>query len=286
MHNSGTMMVTGDQIQVMVPNQPPAVADPAALAAYEALLKGASRLVIRTLGSGCRCNPTAASLAIDVDGAKGGLLLEVTPPASVRDPYFSTELKLADGRVVMSLARTDWGPYTGDKAPVVVSMDREGPVSIQEISTKAQVHALCDPIGVLPSTTVAHPQSADEPLRRGHELSTPTSLNGATNCFTWGVVLPCACVTCCAGPVCLFCVLPPPNVHSEMSAVGAGGDPGGGPRYTKKHHTFVKDACVLRNLPDGDTIVFPQGTPLQMRKDMLTAAAYRLSMIAMMPNSA
>jgi len=43
---------------------------------------------------------------------------------------------------------------------------------------------------------------------------------------------------------------------------------------------------VLRGLPDGDTIVFPQGTPLQMRKDMLTAAAYRLSIIAMTPNTA
>ena len=91
MHNSGTMMVTGDQIQVMVPNQPPAVADPAALAAYEELLTGASRLVIRTLGSGCRCNPTAASLAIDVDGAEGRLLLEVTPPDSLVLNSFSRE---------------------------------------------------------------------------------------------------------------------------------------------------------------------------------------------------
>jgi hypothetical protein len=285
MHNSGTMMVTGDQIQVMVPNQPPAVADPAALAAYEELLTGASRLVIRTPGCGCRCNPTAASLAIDVDGAKGGLLLEVTPPASVRDPYFSTELKLADGRVVMSLARTGY-PMPGDKAPVVVSMDREGPVSIQEISTKGPCTALCDPIGTMPRTTVAHPQSADEPLRRGHELSTPKSLNGAMDLFAKCVLVPLACLTCCAGPVCLVCCVPPPNVHNEMSAVGAGGDPGGGPRYTQKHHTFIKDVCVLRGLPDGDTIVFPQGTPLQMRKDMLTAAAYRLSIIAMTPNSA
>ena len=68
-----------------------------------------------------------------------------------------------------------------------------------------------------------------------------------------------------------------------MSAVGAGGDPGGGPRYTQKDHTCRKADCVLRGLPDGDTIVFPQGTPLQMRKDMLTAAAYRFSMIALIP---
>ena len=282
------MMVTGDQIQVMVPNQPPAVADPAALAAYEALLKGASRLVIRTLGSGCRCNPTAASLAIDVDGAEGRLLLEVTPPDSVRDGEFSfsTELKLADGRVVMSLTTTR-SFVPGGKAPFAVTMDREGPVSIQEpLRAYNGACALCDPIGAMPSTTVAHPQSANEPLRRGHELSTPKSLNGATTCFTWGLLVPCACVTCCAGPVCLFCVLPPPNVHSEMSAVGAGSDPGSGPRYTKKHQFFACCRRWLRGLPDGDTIVFPQGTPLQMRKDMLTAAAYRLSMIAMTPNSA
>jgi hypothetical protein len=70
-----------------------------------------------------------------------------------------------------------------------------------------------------------------------------------------------------------------------MSAVGAGSDPGGGPRYTNIGQFFAGCRCS-RGLPDGDTIVFPQGTPLQMRKDMLTAAAYRLSMIAMEPNSA
>ena len=58
-----------------------------------------------------------------------------------------------------------------------------------------------------------------------------------------------------------------------MSAVGEGRDLGGGPRYTKKQHVCCIEPCFLRNLPAGDTIVFPQGTPLQMRKDMLTAAA-------------
>ena len=127
-------MVTGDQIQLQaMPNQPSSVADPAALSAYEALLMGAPRLTIRTLVSCCRCSPTAASLAIDVDGAKGALLLEVTPPSWPLTPNFSTELKLSDGRVVMSLAST--GSLPGGKAPVAVSMDREGPVSIREIST-------------------------------------------------------------------------------------------------------------------------------------------------------
>jgi hypothetical protein len=108
------------------------VADPAALAAYEALLKGAERLVISTLGSGCRCNPGAASIAIDVDGAKGGLLLEVTPPASWDGLFvqsFSTELKLTDGRVVMSLATTG-SLVPGGRAPVAATMDRKGPVSV------------------------------------------------------------------------------------------------------------------------------------------------------------
>ena len=41
---------------------------------------------------------------------------------------------------------------------------------------------------------------------------------------------------------------------------------------------------MLRGLPDG-TVVFPEGAPLQMRKAMLAAVAYRLSCITMDPTT-
>jgi len=71
---------------------------------------------------------------------------------------------------------------------------------------------------------------------------------------------------------------------SVPQAMGAEGSVMEGARYVKKHHIFIQEACFLRNLPYGDMIVLPAGTPLHMRKDMMAAAAYRISVIAFMPD--
>ena len=67
-----------------------------------------------------------------------------------------------------------------------------------------------------------------------------------------------------------------------LQAVGAEGSAGGA-RYVRKNHICCH-RTGLNSLPDGDEILFPAGTPLHMRKDILAAAAYMISVSAYMPS--
>jgi len=199
--------------------------DAAALSAYGELLAGASRLVLR---GGSFRNSVGGTITIDVDEQKGAMILEVGPPpnetAWVRDdiyPYFSAQLKLGDGRVVLSLRMEqaqNQGPY---KLPGVLAMDGDGPVRVEDEAIRPSAFDcyshMCDPISTMPRAKVTHPESADAALRKGHQLTAPQSLNGAYNNFNSFCVLPLAFVTCCSGPVFLACCVPAPSVHNELS---------------------------------------------------------------------
>lgn len=200
----------------------PAAPDAAALSKYEDLLAGASQLVLRNTGVPkhcgglCRCSPGEATITIDVDEKEGALILDVKPGLNLGNACsFSTELKLGDGRVVLSFA-TQTAPQKEWKPPGVVAMDRDGPVSITDESQPQTMCSLCDPYNSMPKTSVTHPQSNDEALRNGQQLTTPKSLNAAFDTFNTFITLPLAAITCCAGPVFLFCCLPPPSLHSEL----------------------------------------------------------------------
>lgn len=52
----------------------------------------------------------------------------------------------------------------------------------------------------------------------------------------------------------------------------------------KKHHVCLQEACQLRGMPSGDTIIFPTGSPLHARKDMLAAVLYGACATAFTPH--
>ena len=215
---------------------PPDMPDTAALKEYEELLAGASRLAIRNTGTPtecggfCRCEPGEATITIDVDEKKGALIVGVKPPTAddaISDAnywysQFATELKLGDGRVVMDLkmdqpALRKATLFQGKYAPPgVLAMDRDGPVRVTDETKRVGISVICRPFAGMPVTNVTHPQSVDEALRNGHQLTTPRSLNGAYACFNTCCVCPLAWLTCCAGPVFLMCCVPLPNLHSEL----------------------------------------------------------------------
>jgi hypothetical protein len=289
--------VPGLQTQMMV-DAPVGGGEPAAMAEFERLLMATSRITIRHKGGSQK--PAVATLSLDIDGTRDSLSLVVSidPESKTKqagrtaylrnmEPYlaFRTELKLEDGRSVMTLSHPGvTGLAYGRQRVEVQVMDRDGPVSISAEPIRPSLSQMCDPLSAQPKTRAAHPQSADEALRHGYELTAPAALNRATTIFHKLVVLPLAAVTCCAGPVLLMCCVAPPDVHHELRELH-GGKVVDGVRYTVKHHTFCR-AAAKRGLPDGDTIAFAGSTPLPARKDMVLMAAYRASKAAVWPDEA
>ena len=101
-------------------------------------------------------------------------------------------------------------------------MDRDGPVCMTDASAYGVMSAFCNPLANQPKTRVTHPQSADETLRQGYQLSAPESINGATQtCCILNLLL--SVPTCCAGPVCVQCCIAPPDVHFELQELRSGG---------------------------------------------------------------
>ena len=226
-------------------------------------------------------------------GFFGTLVLEVSVDPAKKDkpnsswssirnaePYmvFNADLKLPDGRVVMNAAnagmRSDQMEFDHGanryKPNVMQVMDRDGPVCVTDASTFSVSKAMCDPLAVQLKTRVTHPQSADETLRQGYQLSAPGSINGATKtCNMLNLLL--AVPTCCAGPVCVSCCIAPPDIHFELEELRSGSAVEGA-RCTDKGRVF----CAVSNrVPSGDTIDFSERAPLQVRKDTLAIAFYK-----------
>jgi len=283
---------SGDQIQSMAPATQGASIDgidPAATAQYEEWLTAATRIVIRNQGGSKK--PVVETIALDVygktaDGATGlfgTLTLEVSVDPEKKDlpnsawslirdaePYwvFNAELKLPDGRVVMSAAsagmrikgsptsgyvqgtgyeqaapgeggrirRSDQergslpliqvvrGIGGGPKPIEMQVMDRDGPVCMTA-ERPDLTRWLCDPLVAELKTRVWHPQSADETLRQGYQLSAPGSINGTTKtCHMLNLLL--VVPTCGFGVlplVCFRCCFAPPDVHFELKELRSGG---------------------------------------------------------------
>jgi hypothetical protein len=287
--------VPGQQIHVMV-DVPIGGVDPAAMAEFERLLMATSQITIRHKGGSQK--PAVATLTLDMDGIREALSLVVNidPESKTKkagrmdylrnmEPYlaFRTELKLVDGRSVVTLSHPGVTGLTYGRQNIEVQvMDRDGPVSISAEPIRPSIWDMCDPLSAEPKTRAVHPQSADETLRHGYEMTAPAALNHASTTFNTFVVLPLATLTCCSGPVCLMCCVAPPNLHYELGELHSG-KVVDGVRYTVKKHTFC-GAAAKRGLPDGDTIHFAGSTPLPARKDMVLMAAYRTSKAAVWPD--
>jgi len=149
---------------------------------------------------------------------------------------------------------------------------RDGRVDLQRLEG--------DPLAVQLKTRVTHPQSADETLRQGCQLSAPGSINGATKtCNMLSLLL--AVPTCCAGPVCVHCCIAPPDVHFELQELRSGGAVEGA-RCTNKGRIFCEvNGCLTTGV--GDTIDFSERVPLQVRKDTLAIVFYKRVVPAVAP---
>ena len=271
--------------------------DPAATAQYEQWLTSASRIVIRDHGGSKK--PVVETIALDVFGKRadgttglfGALILEVSVDpekkekpnsswSSIRnaEPWwvFRAELKLPDGRVVMDAANA--GMKSTATTIDVQVMDRDGPVCMKDATPSFNgFEIICNPLVHTPQTRVTHPQSADETLRQGYQLYAPGSINSAVkNRHTLDICL--GCPTLGFLPALYQCCIPEPGVNFELTELHSGSAVEGA-RWSTKGQI----ACGKGRMPSGDTIEFSESAPLQVRKDMLAIAFYRLVCFAAAP---
>ena len=280
--------------------------DPAATAQYEQWLTSASRIVIRNQGGSKK--PVVETIALDVFGKRadgttglfGALILEVSVDpekkekpnsswSSIRnaEPWwvFRAELKLPDGRVVMDAANAGMNSteaqYDPMSRPVIDMqvMDRDGPVCMKDASPSFEgMDIFWNPLLSTSQTRVTHPQSADETLRQGYQLCAPGSINRAIeNRNKLNVLL--GVPTLGFVPALLSCCIPEPGVHFELTELRSGRALVGA-RWTKKGRITYNR---IHRIPYGDTIEFLESAPLQVRKDMLAIAFYRLALAAAAP---
>ena len=282
--------------------------DPAATTQYEQWLTSASRIVIRNQGGSKK--PVVETSALDVYGKTadgttgffGTLILEVSvDPEKKEKPnsswggirnaepwwVFRAELKLPDGRVVMDAANAgikstqgrsiDMDPSCTEYKPDVQVMDRDGPVCMKDVTPSFHVFEfICNPLADTSQTRVTHPQSADETLRQGYQLYAPGNINSATkNRHALTMLLGCA--TFCQLPLCLACCIPEPSVNFELTEL-LSGSAVEGVRWSEEGRS-----CCHGRIPNGDTIEFSESAPLQVRKDVLAIAFYRLVLLAAAP---
>ena len=80
-------------------------------------------------------------------------------------------------------------------------------------------------------------------------------------------------------PALLSCCIPEPGVHFELTELRSGRALVGA-RWTKKGRITYNR---IHRIPYGDTIEFLESAPLQVRKDMLAIAFYRLALAAAAP---
>ena len=279
--------------------------DPAATTQYEQWLTSASRVVIRDQGGSKK--PVVETAALDVYGKTadgttgffGTLILEVSiDPEKKEKPnsswnsirnaepwwVFRAELKLPDGRVVMDAAnagiksnqymQVDYAS-TGNPVTGVQAMDRDGPVCMKDATPS--FNGFCDPLSTTPQTRVTHPQSADETLRQGYQLYAPENINGAIknrHALDCLLGLP---TLYCLPALYQFCI-PAPGPNFELTQLHSGSRVEGARWSTKS-----RAACGQGRMPNGDTIEFAESAPLQVRKDMLAIAFYRLVLAAAAP---
>ena len=270
--------------------------DPAATTQYEQWLTSASRVVIRDQGGSKK--PVVDTAALDVYGKTadgttgffGTLILEVSIDPEKKDkpnsswigirnaePWwvFRAELKLPDGRVVMDAANAGIKSTQLTEVIGVQVMDRDGPVCMKDVTPS--FNGFCDPLSTTPQTRVTHPQSANETLRQGYQLYAPENINGAIknrHALDCLLGLP---TLYCLPALYQFCI-PAPGVNFELTELHSGSAVEGARWSTKG-----RNACGKGRMPSGDTIEFSESAPLQVRKDMLAIAFYRLVCFAAMP---
>ena len=279
--------------------------DPAATTQYEQWLTSASRVVIRDQGGSKK--PVVETAALDVYGKTadgttgffGTLILEVSiDPEKKEKPnsswnsirnaepwwVFRAELKLPDGRVVMDAANAGMNSteaqYDPMSRPVIDMqvMDRDGPVCMQDASPSFEgMDIFWNPLLSTSQTRVTHPQSADETLRQGYQLYAPENINGAIknrHALDCLLGLP---TLYCLPALYQFCI-PAPGPNFELTQLHSGSRVEGARWSTKS-----RAACGQGRMPNGDTIEFAESAPLQVRKDMLAIAFYRLVLAAAAP---
>ena len=279
--------------------------DPAATTQYEQWLTSASRIVIRNQGGSKK--PVVDTAALDVYGKTadgttgffGTLILEVSIDPEKKDkpnsswigirnaePWwvFRAELKLPDGRVVMDAANAGMNSteaqYDPMSRPVIDMqvMDRDGPVCMQDASPSFEgMDIFWNPLLSTSQTRVTHPQSADETLRQGYQLYAPENINGAIknrHALDCLLGLP---TLYCLPALYQFCI-PAPGPNFELTQLHSGSRVEGARWSTKS-----RAACGQGRMPNGDTIEFAESAPLQVRKDMLAIAFYRLALAAAAP---
>jgi len=76
-----------------------------------------------------------------------------------------------------------------------------------------------------------------------------------------------------------MCCVPPPATRYGLE----GG--GGGAGYVLKRHTFIKERCILRGLPDGAVVMFGD-VDVGKRKDVILAIDNYIGMVAAAPDTA
>jgi len=323
---SAPMLGPGQQMQIMSAPAPmvgvptaPRPADDTAVAQYEQLLAGATRIIVRDMK---RCNgPIIEMAALHVFGKTasghvaelGTLYLVINGPAENPSGENgeikwcgSAVLQLGDGRVVMQFSNPEWrGAQIAQEVeakrrndwlrPDIQMMDRE---DLVRVTDETVVDDYCcsgerAPLDSLPQTRVSHPQSADETLRQGYQQVALASANSETICRgKLGLF-------CC--PIAFLyavCCVPAPDVHYQLKEVRSGNTVEG-VLYTEKGRRYFdsnvyehgRGACVPGAtgglgyprliIPDGDTLSFDERVPLQVRKDMLAVLVHRITFNAL-----
>ena len=317
--------------------------DPAATAQYEQWLTAATRIVIRNQGGSKKPVVETIALDVygktanDATGLFGTLTLEVSVDPEKKNKVlyrsklqvdfglsgtekkdaawstirevspcwvFNAELKLPDGRVVMSAASAGmrhkfnttsslpvFPEYpNGQPRPIEMQvMDRDGPMCMTtDASTFNLVSMMCDPLAYTPKTRVMHPQSADETLRQGYQLSAPGSINGATKACRMLNLLLCV-PTCCWSCFWSRCCCAP-DVHFELKELRSGGAVEGARCTEQRAGALFRDPGPLSSRSSSktccagyDTIDFSERVPLQVRKDTLAIAFYKCVVSAATP---
>jgi len=317
--------VPGQQIQFMsapmvgVPTAP-RLPDDTAVAQYEQLLAGTTRIVVHDMR---RCNePTIEMAALRMFGktASGNvgelgtlyLVINGPPENGVIKCSFcgSAELQLSDGRVVMQLSNPEWrGAQIAQEVeekkrnewlrPEVQMMDREDLVRVTDETVLDDYCCSGElaPLDSLPQTRVSHPQSADETLKQGYQQvalasdNGPTTRRGKLGLFCCPIAFLLA--VCCA---------PVPDVHYRLKEVRSGNTVEG-VLYTEKGQRYFESCTIYEHgrgaavvqlgskagglgyprlmIPAGDTLSFDERVPLQVRKDMLAVLVHRITFNAL-----
>lgn len=310
----------GQQIQFMsapmvgVPTAP-RPPDDTAVAQYEQLLAGVTQIIVQDMR---RCNePTVEMAALRMFGKTAGgsvglmgtlylVINEASPSHTSRLPpkdieiadhardSGSAELQLSDGRVVMQLSNPEWrGAQIAQEVaekrrkdwlrPEVQMMDREDLVRVTDETVRSDSWCsdCAPPLDSLPQTRVSHPHSTDETLKQGFQQVAPASANSQT------IVRGKLGVFCCPIAFLLaFTPIPAPDVHYQLQEVRSGNTVEG-VLYTQKGRSYFHGAFVYEHgrgggqIPDGDTLVFNERVPLQVRKDMLAVLVHRITFNAL-----